>query len=1067
MGSTSKMSRKMLSNPELKTIVDKFKEGLTLNGYKRVFEDGKELDSSDLIEESLPEPYTKDNLIEKIFDYCECTVDRTERKFEALRKNRRNIDYTIRTVNGTRILVEAKPLNADLASNSDDGCINQVIDALKLHDVVSIFKIGIATDGYRWVFLNEDRKIVANLNVDDNLLEIKDILQDRLVPEYDKEEISKKFYKWYSALVHGGDYKDHNGKKASISVEECLEESIVGVPDPSERKNVATVVMNRLIFIKFLESRGIIKNKVIEYLASLSDYEVYSKMRDLFFTVMNTPVVDRINVNPVYESIPYLNGSLFTETPAEKKYGVTIKAKILKGIFDFLSSFSFNNSSGESVDSLDPEILGYIFEMSMMATDRKGTGAFYTPRQITSYISDDAIYSVFLENVKKYLKTEHGYTDKNLEELSHVEDIYEKLNELTLRSIFNDVLLKMRICDNACGSGAFLLAAADTLFNVYFNIASKSGMNISEIGLKKLILNNNIYGVDLNANATEIAKLRMWLWIVDSYRVNVTEALPNVDYNVRSGDSLLGYITFKEMETMTITIDDYTAEQKSVKEILKDRTDLVAKYKSSSGQKAKEYAVKIDNLSIKLDGRLSNSYYQNHANSIECTLTDFLILRPFHWGLAFPEVFEQGGFDVIVGNPPYIQLQTMDGLAPKYYADCGFETYDKMGDIFCLFYERSEKLLKEGGILSYITSNKWMRGDYGKNTRHFFIEGTKPRRIVDFSGVEIFADATVESSIITFKADKIKKDFETVIIPTFRIKSRDQLTDLAKHIENESFDAEYSSNSAWTMESPILRTIISKMQISGPSIKDRKITICYGVKTGCNDAFIIEQDVYENLIKNDPKSSEILRPILRGRDLKRYKVDYCNLWLIETHNGSKKKNIPRIDVNNYLEIKKHLDNYQDAIEKRADKGDTKYNLRNCDYVEDFHKNKIIWGNLCQHSQFAYDDSEYVISAPANMIAPGSLYLLAILNSKAADLFIRNIAVVRSGGYYEFKPMFVEKVPIPECPDDTKNKIEELARQVLIMKKDNQDTTKFEEQIDNIVYSLYGLNEEEIQYIQDN
>ena len=206
------------------------------------------------------------------------------------------------------------------------------------------------------------------------------------------------------------------------------------------------------------------------------------------------------------------------------------------------------------------------------------------------------------------------------------------------------------------------------------------------------------------------------------------------------------------------------------------------------------------------------------------------------------------------------------------------------------------------------------------------------------------------------------------------------------------------------------------------------------------------------MIKADPKSAEIIRPILRGRDIKRYGYDFADLWLINTHNGIREKGIKPVNVNNYPAIKKHLDNYWDEIEHRADQGDTPYNLRNCAYIEDFYRQKIVWGNLNLTAAFSFAPEGIFINAPCPLIVPASNYLLAILNSRLADYYIRKLGITRNGGYFEYKPMFIEKLPVPFPNNGINKKIDEMLQ-----------IKKYDE-IDKIIYDLYNLTEIEIEFI---
>ena len=278
-------------------------------------------------------------------------------------------------------------------------------------------------------------------------------------------------------------------------------------------------------------------------------------------------------------------------------------------------------------------------------------------------------------------------------------------------------------------------------------------------------------------------------------------------------------------------------------------------------------------------------------------------------------------------------------------------------------------------------------------------------------------------------------------------------------MQQQAVEYNFAENDSWIILSAIEQSIKRKIEAVGTPLKDWDIRINYGIKTGFNEAFVITTDKRNEILANcqtedeRTRTAELIRPILRGRDIKRYSYDWANLWLINTHNGIKGK-IPRIQIENYPAIKAHLDQYWEKISTRADKGDTPYNLRNCAYMEDFSKPKIVWGNLNLTPNYALVENNSFINAPSSMIVPASKYLLAILNSKIADFYIKLLGVTRNGGYFEYKPMFIEQLPIPQLKIENK----ELAQIERLI--DNNNYTE----IEYIVYNLYGLTQDEINYI---
>ena len=280
------------------------------------------------------------------------------------------------------------------------------------------------------------------------------------------------------------------------------------------------------------------------------------------------------------------------------------------------------------------------------------------------------------------------------------------------------------------------------------------------------------------------------------------------------------------------------------------------------------------------------------------------------------------------------------------------------------------------------------------------------------------------------------------------------------HIQVSSFQ----SDDTWSILSEIELSIKRKVEEAGVPLKNWDVEMYRGVLTGYNDAFIITSEKREEILSNcaddseRERTAEIIRPILRGRDIRRYGYEWADLWLINTHNGVK-DSLERIHIEDYPDIKQHLDYYWDKIESRADKGDTPYNLRNCAYVDEFSKPKIVWGNLNTRGSYAMAPENMFINAPACMIVPGSQYILAMLNSKVADYYIRNLGVVRNGGFFEYKPMFVEQIPVPIPREEVAASIEG------IFNSDAPDELK-NKQLEEIIESMFDFTEQEIAYLRN-
>ena len=777
-------------------LIKDIEERLTLDGKNRVFNEGKELRSEFMNEEAEPEAFTREFLIDKIFSALELEK-LPEKKIEDSR-GLRSVDYRIKSKRGM-FLVEAKPLNADLFEKSRDGGVNQIKGLFKLAEVKENYDFGVATNGLRWVFIDRTGKIVDDLRLEADFAQIKEFLvgKEKVVSPKTEEEISKKFYDWYNALLHGGRYKDHENKLKTVAEADCLVSNVIGVSDLEEREQIAQVVMNRLIFIKFLQSKGIIGEDILRYLSEVKEDLLTPKLRQLFFGTLDRPEDERFDIDERFKDIPYLNGSLFVHTEVERKnIDYKVRAEILKKVIEFLDSFKFvHKEQFENEDSIDPEILGYIFERAMTATDRKGTGAYYTPKPITKYISENTIYSYIIEKTNEFLKTERGYKEGDL--LTDIKELFI-LAETTLNAIWNNVILKIRVLDNACGSGAFLLAAANILFELSRKINDKLGLGNSDTALKKLILINNLHGVDINPNGIEIAKLRLWLWLVDSYEPERVEPLPNIDYNLRVGNSLIGYVDISELSETKLNLLIYLLndEEITLDKRLNERNNLIREYKRAEGEQAKELKGKLNVFDEKINDLLNADLYRGlREKKIKISKEEFFKLKPFHWGFEFYEVFdsakpkEERGFDVVIGNPPYgdILKDVERGWIKKTFP---FKTTvtDQNGkgsvNAASVFIERSNLLLKKDSRFGYIVPNSISRTDEFLKIRSFLMDDVYLYNIVDEGSP--FVGVTLEMISIFYKNKKFEKDYEINIF------SRRKNVDKVNNLVNKSIFSKYS-----------------------------------------------------------------------------------------------------------------------------------------------------------------------------------------------------------------------------------------------------------------------------------
>lgn len=387
--------------------------------------------------------------------------------------------------------------------------------------------------------------------------------------------------------------------------------------------------------------------------------------------------------------------------------------------------------------------------------------------------------------------------------------------------------------------------------------------------------------------------------------------------------------------------------------------------------------------------------------------------KAFNWQEQFPKVFEKGGFDVVIGNPPYVQLQSMGAMSDAY-AKCGFETFNKSADLYCLFTERGYSLLKEGGLQSFIMPNKWMLVSYGKELRKFMAK-TDLQQIINFGDVQFFDEATIYVCIFVTRKDNEQRNDVQALSLNQKTYHGDFLNEVPAQLA--AYPADTFGESEWIIQPKAHFDILKKMLQQGTALKDMPISINYGIKTGYNDAFFIDEDIKEHLIAEDPKSAELIHPLLRGRDLQAWYTSNEGQYLINPHNGVPKRSIEPIKIEDFPAIKRHLDQYLPQLIKRGDKGVTPYNLRACDYIEEFSKPKILYCEITAFFPFVYDTeglmcNNKIFFITANDDSVNLKFITAILNSRLCKLWIWYNCPELQGGTREIRKVYFENFRIP-------------------------------------------------------
>lgn len=424
----------------------------------------------------------------------------------------------------------------------------------------------------------------------------------------------------------------------------------------------------------------------------------------------------------------------------------------------------------------------------------------------------------------------------------------------------------------------------------------------------------------------------------------------------------------------------------------------------------------------------------------------------------------------MLGNPPYIQLQNDGGVLANLYADKGYETFIRSGDIYCLFYELGYKLLKEGGHLCFITSNKWMRAGYGETLRRFFAIKTKPKLLIDFAGIQLFDNVTVDNNILLYQKGENDHSCQTLAVGDgLRTGS-----ELANYINtNLTLSHNFVDSATWVISSPIEDRIRQKIEALGMPLGEWDINIFYGIKTGYNNAFVVNGQTRDLLIKQDPNSSKILKPILRGRDVKRYKADFANLWLIDSHNGyvdTKGNQVAAVDIYKYPAILAWLNFYWTEIFERGDQGITQYNLRHCAYHEKFDETKIIWAELARTgNSFVLDTEGFFTLAGTFILTFGHddsrgysyKYLVSMLNHPSTLLYLEFVYSKLDVTGWQWKKEPFEKIPIPRASYSDQQSIIRLYDE--FMNSPKMERLERLSKLDKKIFDYLGFTDEEIKH----
>ncbi len=829
-----------------------------------------------------------------------------------------------------------------------------------------------------------------------------------------------------------------------------VEDAVEGIPENlEEAKRLYTQrLFNRLMFLRFIEKKGwLTYNGDREYLRALFNATEAETDQDFlndrlfyaFFFGLGSELDFEESMDAFVEArgeVPFLNGGLFERKDYEydHQHAIHIPNDKFDEVLKLFERYNFTVTESTPLDvevAVDPEMLGKVFEE--LVTGRHDTGSYYTPRPVVSFMCR--------ESLKICLKNKTDETEECIKKFVDDGDATEIRNpERVLK-----VLQTLRICDPACGSGAYLLGMMSELLRLRDALFQSNQIDSPTIYQRKLdIIQNNLYGVDKDEFAVNIAMLRLWLSLAVDYEGDTPEPLPNLDYKVATGDSLTGPTPSTEQTGFSLPL---------IQQIQEHQAEYLVTHNDLEKQRLRE---EIAELKEQIQGWQENP-------------------EGFIWQVEFPEVFQEGGFDVVIGNPPYVRQELIRAIRPILQR-LFTEVYAGTADLYVYFYKRGCELLRSNGVLTYISSNKFLRAGYGRNLRTFFTDQMCLHILLDFGGVQVFR-ASVDTCIILVENDT--PNSETFLGITFRDMA--DIPRLSDAFQERAFSMHTSdlSPDVWVLTSPDSISLLARLQNTGRRLGElAQRTFYFGIKTGCNDAFIINAVTYERLIDADPNSCDLIKSLTRGRNLRRWRAESTNEYLIAIASSVNREwpwsntrnttEAERIFAETYPAIYRHLNGYRDRLIARDDQGRFFWELRSCVYYAEFERPKIIYPDISPLMRACYDTTNAYCLQTTYILPTEDLSLLAILNSQLIDWYARHkfqsLNDPWAGGGLRFIAQYMRRVPIADRTAEQKIALSALVERILESPNSDQ-VREIEQEIDALVYELYGLTDDEIELIK--
>ena len=857
---------------------------------------------------------------------------------------------------------------------------------------------------------------------------------------YDVEAVTKKFFAEYRRIF------------------DKVRDLVTGLPDDEERRLFCQTLMNRLMFLYFLQRKGwLVYNGDADYLNALwRGYATTpvpergggfyrSRLRLLFFTALaNELSLDHDRARDIMTSIigtvPFLNGGLFAETDLDKRADVTVPDEAIDLILhELFARFNFTIAESTPYDvevAVDPEMLGKVFEE--LVTGRHETGSYYTPRPVVSFMCREALKGYLTARVD-------GLTPEAT--AAFVDEYDVSSIPFTRAGDVLNALEQVTVVDPACGSGAYLLGMLHELVELQrllWNSDLIAGAK-ELYDLKLNVIERNVYGVDIDRFAVNIAMLRLWLSLVVEYDGPAKDLppLPNLDYKIARGDSL--------------TAPDPTGSQQ-----LALAHELIVAFRDAKGTFLHAHGEEKRMLRDRIDA-LRHDISAMPRSGVAA-------VAGFDWAVEFAEVFERGGFDVVLANPPYVRQELIKDLKPALKAVYG-DLYSGTADLYVYFYYRAIQLLRQHGMLVFISSNKWFRANYGVKLRKYIAGHLAIRGITDFGDLPVFESATAYPMIFAAqKSDAV--GYSTIFTQVKSLKP--PYPDVRALVEQEGqvLPSDAISGESWALTSNASSNRVRQMKaMSIPLSRYFGGQIYRGIVTGFNTAFAIDRAKRAELIAGDANSAQIIKPFATGKNIRRWFVNHQDKWLIFTRRG--------IRIDDYPCVKAHLDQWHTELEPKphnwpANKkwpgrkpGSYKwYEIQDeIAYYATFDRPKIVFPDIAVDSRFAFDVTGSYLGNTTYFIPTDDLYLLGVLNSSAVMGFYVELSAQVRGGYLRFFTQYVEQIPIPDAPPADRTAIASLVQKCLDAKGQGPEVAAWEAEINARVARLYGLTEADVAAIE--